>query len=88
MMFQLCVEDWSIHVIELSDKPCIRYVCVTQRKDHEEELLRALLGTSRWQYSGDPHNPLPHLVGAAGCPSILHSLLSRIASAEGKFCSD
>jgi hypothetical protein len=24
--------------------PCIEYVCVTQRKDPEEELLRALLG--------------------------------------------
>jgi len=28
--------------------PCIGYVCVTQRKDLEEELLSALLGASWW----------------------------------------
>ena len=36
--------DRSVYVIELSGMHCIGYVCVTQRKDLEEELLRALLG--------------------------------------------
>jgi hypothetical protein len=31
-------------VIESPDMHCIGYVCVTQRKDPEGELLRALLG--------------------------------------------
>ena len=35
-------------------RPCIRYVCVTQRKDSEEELLSALLVASRWQFSDNP----------------------------------
>jgi hypothetical protein len=37
-----------MHVIELFGMPCIGYVCITQRKDLEEELLRALLGASWW----------------------------------------
>jgi hypothetical protein len=53
-MFQLYVGDWSINVIELFSMPCIRYVCITQSKDPEEELLRALLGASWWQFSDDP----------------------------------
>jgi hypothetical protein len=34
-------------VIELFGLHCIGYVCVTQRKNPEEELLRALLGASK-----------------------------------------
>ena len=55
MMFRLYVGDWSVHVIKLFDMLCIGYVRVTQRKDPEEELLRAILGALRWQYSDDPH---------------------------------
>ena len=33
-------------MIKLSGMPCIGYVYVTQRKDHEEELLRVVLGAS------------------------------------------
>jgi hypothetical protein len=36
-----------MHVIELSGKICIGYVCVIQRKDPKEELLCALLAVSR-----------------------------------------
>ena len=48
MMFQLCVGDKSVYVIELLDMSCIQYVSVTQCKDSEEELLSALGGASRW----------------------------------------
>jgi hypothetical protein len=34
-------------VTELSGMHCIGYVCVTQRKDPEKELLCALLGASK-----------------------------------------
>ena len=33
-----------MYVIELFGMPCIEYLYITQRKDPEEELLRALLG--------------------------------------------
>ena len=46
-MFQEQAWDWSVYVIELPGMHYIVYVCVTQRKDPEEELLRALLGASR-----------------------------------------
>ena len=36
-----------MYVTEFSSMHCIGYVCVTQRKDPEEELLRALLGPSK-----------------------------------------
>jgi hypothetical protein len=45
-----------MHVIKLFGIPCIGYMCVTQRKDPEEELLRVCLGASWWQYND--HNPL------------------------------
>ena len=35
-----------MYVIELPGMHCIGYVCVTQRKDPEEELLHALLEAS------------------------------------------
>ena len=43
-----------MYVIELFVMPCIRYVCVTQCKDPEEELLSALLGASRWNERQPP----------------------------------
>jgi hypothetical protein len=46
-MFQKQVGDWSVYVIVLSGMHCTGNVCVTQRKDPEEELLRALLGASK-----------------------------------------
>jgi hypothetical protein len=36
-----------VYVIKLSERHCIGNVCVTQCKDHEEELRRALLGASK-----------------------------------------
>jgi hypothetical protein len=33
-----------MHLTKLFRMPCIGYVCITQRKDSEEELLRVLLG--------------------------------------------
>ena len=39
------MQDWRVYVDELSEMHCIGYVCVTQCKDPEEELLRALLGS-------------------------------------------
>ena len=43
-----------MYVIELPGMHCIGYVCATRHKDPEDELLCALLGTSRWQCSDDP----------------------------------
>ena len=43
-----------MYVIELFNMSCIGYVCVTQRKDPEEELLSALLGALWWQVSDNP----------------------------------
>ena len=37
-----------MHVFELFEMPCIGYVCVTQRKDPKEKLLRAHQGASWW----------------------------------------
>ena len=45
-----------MYVIELFGMSCIGYVCVTQRKGPEEELLSALLGTLRWKCD-NPHRP-------------------------------
>ena len=36
-----------MYVTEWSGMHCIGYVCVSQRKDPEEELLRVLLGASK-----------------------------------------